>query len=325
MPWVTGYTALSATDALQLSEQTREWNFEFQQLTRGDFSAQGGVLDLDGVSIASVKFTQTLLHRGAPPDSMVALLLSGPGSGPSFVNGQRVESGQCITMAAGEMNHGVTHGYYHDVACGFDLVTCGRQFDSLHGDSVGITRGTSIVAPGQAWIDDMQARVEWILQAAAEQPHALNDVQRRASLADHLLAALPAFDHSLADVDTTTRSGRAGRRIAVRRATDYIQSHLCEPVRLSELCRYAQLKIRSLEYGFREVTGLTPIAYVKSLRLNTVRRELLRNVSAQDRSISEIAMDAGFWHLSQFAVDYRLFFGETPTETRRRSLGKAAH
>ena len=105
-------------------------------------------------------------------------------------------------------------------------------------------------------------------------------------------------------------------RAAVRIARDFIHSKLAEPLRLSELCCKANLQIRSLEYGFREVTGLTPVAYIRSLRLSTVRRALQQQSGAQ-RSISEVAMDAGFWHLSQFASDYRRCFGETPTETRR--------
>ena len=37
------------------------------------------------------------------------------------------------------------------------------------------------------------------------------------------------------------------------------------------------------------------------------------------RSISEIALDCGFWHLSQFAVDYKRLFAESPSVTYRRT------
>jgi AraC family ethanolamine operon transcriptional activator len=113
-----------------------------------------------------------------------------------------------------------------------------------------------------------------------------------------------------------TRSAHAQQRSAVERAREYIRVNLAEPLPLSKLCSYAHVQARSLEYGFREITGLAPIAYIKSLRLNAVRRALLRTPAAE-RSISEIALDNGFWHLSQFAADYRKFFGETPTSTRQ--------
>ena len=108
----------------------------------------------------------------------------------------------------------------------------------------------------------------------------------------------------------------------MRLAREFIHARLSEPLPLSDLCRHAGLKVRTLETGFREVTGLTPIAYIRSLRLNAVRRALHHTLAPQ-RSISDIALDNGFWHLSQFATDYRKLFGETPMNTRRRSRAAA--
>ena len=130
--------------------------------------------------------------------------------------------------------------------------------------------------------------------------------------------AMAEFGSERADAERPTRDARVQQRIAVERAREYIRGKLAEPLPLSELCRYAHVQARSLEYGFREITGLSPIAYVKSLRLNAVRRDLSRT-DAAEHSISEIALDHGFWHLSQFAADYRKFFGETPTSTRHRA------
>jgi AraC family ethanolamine operon transcriptional activator len=138
------------------------------------------------------------------------------------------------------------------------------------------------------------------------------------SLTDHLLAAMVRFDPSPADVDSTTRGATASRRVAVRLAREYIHARLSEPLPLSELCRHSGLKARTLETGFQEVTGLPPVAYIRSLRLNAVRRAL-HDQSTPPRSISDIALDNGFWHLSQFATDYRKLFGEMPKDTRRRS------
>ena len=141
------------------------------------------------------------------------------------------------------------------------------------------------------------------------------------SLTDHLLSAVIRFDTSPADLDATTTRATASRRAAVRLAREFIHAHLAEPLPLSELCRHSKLKVRTLETGFREVTGLTPVAYIRSLRLNAVRRAL-HDASRSPRSISEIAMDNGFWHLGQFALDYRRLFGETPTSTRARTSAR---
>ena len=61
--------------------------------------------------------------------------------------------------------------------------------------------------------------------------------------------------------------------------------------------------------------------YVRTTRLHRARR-ILRSIVVSHRSISEIALDSGFWHLSQFAVDYKALFGESPSTTFRRTLAE---
>ena len=107
------------------------------------------------------------------------------------------------------------------------------------------------------------------------------------------------------------RPPSARRRLAVQRARRYINEHFSEAIRLSDLCRHAHAQARSLEYAFREVLGVSPIAYLRVTRLNRAR-EILRTAAVWTRSISQIALDSGFSHLSQFAVDYKRHFGESP-------------
>jgi AraC family ethanolamine operon transcriptional activator len=324
MPSPVWCARVHATDPGQLTEMAGDWNFNYAQLRKGDFRADGVLLQLGAVSVARALMRQTMLHKGHAPPGMMAVMIPGAGSGPAYANGQSVESGQCMTLSEGACIEMISHGLYLNISIGFDLNVYRARLESLRGGSFDIARGMTVAAPGPAWNAEMQARVEWIVASAAEYPQSTGDGRVQASLADHVLAAMVRFDSTPADVDSTTCSTHASRRVAVRLACEYIDSHLSEPMRLSELCRFARAKIRSLEYGFREVTGLTPIGYIRSLRLNAVRKALQHDTSVPLRSISEVAMDAGFWHLSQFATDYRLFFGETPTDTRRRLFGMHA-
>ena len=276
------------------------------------------MLALDGVNLLHMTLNQTVLQRGYGPRNMVAVFIPRAGVAPVFAFNQLVDAGQCMTVMGGELE-GVSHTGYEESDLAFDMKACRSQLEALNGGSMGVKFGTTIAAPGPAWIAEMTARIDWLLTAARENGASLSNPQLRTSLTDHLLTAMVGFDPSPADVDCTTRKATASRRAAVRLAREYIHARLSEPLPLSELCRHAGLKVRTLETGFREVTGLTPIAYIRSLRLNTVRRAL-HDPSARQRSISDIALDNGFWHLSQFATDYRKLFGETPINTRRRSV-----
>lgn len=62
---------------------------------------------------------------------------------------------------------------------------------------------------------------------------------------------------------------------------------------------------------------MSPMAYVRIRRLDAVSRALLA-LGPEETSVTEIATDHGFFHLSRFAADYRRRFGEFPSETLRR-------
>lgn len=267
------YAHCIATDAVELCQQTGEWRFEVSQLTKGPLHADSNLFTLDGVSLLHISMNQTVLQRGYGPPDMVAVFIPHKGSAPAFAYGQRIECGQCVTLVGSELE-GVTHAGYIESDLAFDMNACRNQLEALNGGSIGVKFGTTIAAPGPEWIDDMTARVKWLLAAAREHGAGLSKPQLRTSLADHLLAAMVRCNPAPADIDSTTRKTTAGRRVAVRLAREYIHARLSEPLPLSELCRHSGLKVRTLETGFREVTGLTPVAYIRSLRLNTVRRAL---------------------------------------------------
>lgn len=108
---------------------------------------------------------------------------------------------------------------------------------------------------------------------------------------------------------------------AAIRARQYIDEHLDCPLTLASVCQASYSSPRALEYGFREIFGVSPIAYIRCARLSRVRRELHRSAHTSGR-ITQLAMKWGFWHLSQFAKDYYDLFGELPSITLGRASGR---
>ena len=74
---------------------------------------------------------------------------------------------------------------------------------------------------------------------------------------------------------------------------------------------------RALQILFKKEFGMTPKQYMLRKRLLEVRRQLL-NRRSPALLITDVANAAGFWHMGQFAADYRKMFGELPTETLNR-------
>lgn len=134
---------------------------------------------------------------------------------------------------------------------------------------------------------------------------------------------LMALSSSPADSGETTRVVACRRaRPTVRRAIAHAKAEMatgrCPSV--ADLCCTLKVSERSLQYAFKTVIGLSPNTYLRRLRLNRVRADLL-DPSDEDETVTRVAMRWHFLHLSRFSRDYQRFFGELPSTTLGRSLG----
>ena len=111
--------------------------------------------------------------------------------------------------------------------------------------------------------------------------------------------------------------GRPPAAVLVRRAVEISEAH-GGPVRIANLCSALRVSPGTLENAFKTVTGVTPHVFFLRRRLNQARSVLLSEDPAQ-RKVTEIALSLGFSELGRFAVRYREMFGESPSETLRRS------
>jgi AraC family ethanolamine operon transcriptional activator len=71
---------------------------------------------------------------------------------------------------------------------------------------------------------------------------------------------------------------------------------------------------------FPTVLASTPGSYLRAIRLNGVRRNLVSTQGGAPGTVQSVVADWGFWHLSQFATDYRKLFGKRPSESLREAL-----
>lgn len=108
------------------------------------------------------------------------------------------------------------------------------------------------------------------------------------------------------------------QRTHVARVVELIDAHPDHVLTLADMTRVAGVGARALQNGFREVVGMSPLAYLRKVRLDRVRSEL--QATAGERSITDVALHWGFSHLGRFAGQYRAQFGETPTTTVRMVL-----
>lgn len=113
--------------------------------------------------------------------------------------------------------------------------------------------------------------------------------------------------------------GYRHRKWVVDQVKHYVARHQDAPLTMIDLCELTNVSRRTLQYSFDSILGISPLQYLRATRLNQVRRALRRANARQ--TVADIASYWGFWHLSQFAKDYKTLFGESPSHTRNDATG----
>ena len=107
----------------------------------------------------------------------------------------------------------------------------------------------------------------------------------------------------------------------MRRVEQFIEEHARDAIALADLTGVAGVSTRALQTGFRRFRNTTPMAYLRSIRLELARAELAK-AGRLGSSVAAVAYASGFAHLGRFARDYQARFGELPSETLYRgSIG----
>ena len=108
------------------------------------------------------------------------------------------------------------------------------------------------------------------------------------------------------------------RRTRIHDALDLIDADPGGDLTTAELAARTGISPRAMQVGFQDVVGMSPSAYIRGVRLDRVHYELMRGTP---RSVTEVAMDWGFYHPGRFAQQYRERFGKLPSETHRHGGG----
>ncbi|WP_030562960.1 helix-turn-helix transcriptional regulator [Streptomyces aureocirculatus] len=107
---------------------------------------------------------------------------------------------------------------------------------------------------------------------------------------------------------------RPGYPRSLRAALAFIEANLAEHISLGGIATAAGCSPRTLSSVFRDRLGISPMSYVRDLRLDRTRADIL----ASSDPIGTIAYRWGVAHLGRFAGEYRDRFAELPSDTATR-------
>lgn len=111
----------------------------------------------------------------------------------------------------------------------------------------------------------------------------------------------------------TRRAFGVGNEIA--RTIDYLSNHMNEQVTIDDMADHVGMSRAVFHRRFKEATTLSPMQFVKSMRLNNAAMKI-----AEGKTVSEAAWDVGYQSASQFSREFKRLYGQSPRQWSNTTL-----
>jgi AraC-like DNA-binding protein len=317
-PQVTPLKVLSAEtrDADDLAERIRAWDLDFRPVAPPVTAFRMLQVASEDVLISRVRLGAAMLQAGGSPPGMRTFGLLDAGVAVDWC-GRDADSTTLLSFGCGESYQSVS-------APGFGCFTVSVSDEvldrtacalGLPDPAILLGRDPRVVECEPGVMASTRLELERIEEAlGGESP-----VAPCSSIERVIDCELPTILLEAAAVGrgVPERSTSAERRRILACALEYLRDHAREAPGVHDLCEISQCNERTLRRAFLERFGISPRVFMKSMRLNGVRRGL-RAVNRADALVADEANAWGFWHMGAFSADYRRLFGELPSETLRR-------
>ncbi|MDO6563182.1 AraC family transcriptional regulator [Amphritea sp. 1_MG-2023] len=107
--------------------------------------------------------------------------------------------------------------------------------------------------------------------------------------------------------NSVRRAFGVGNEIA--RVIEYLSSHLDKSINIEDMASQVGMSRAVLHRKFKQATTMSPIQFVKSMRLNTAAMKI-----AGGMNVNTAAMDVGYVSSSQFSREFKRMYGKSPKQ-----------
>lgn len=94
---------------------------------------------------------------------------------------------------------------------------------------------------------------------------------------------------------------------AITRSIAHLSTHLTDSISIDEMAARAGMSRAVFHRKFKEATMMSPIQFVKSMRLNNAAMKIASGIS-----VNEAALDVGYVSASQFSREFKRMYGQSP-------------
>jgi AraC family ethanolamine operon transcriptional activator len=315
-PWVTVY---DLTDPTAVGDEFELLDQDAMQLKGTKFLARRVVVRLEGAAVVSQSTSVRLRVKTRVPADLLAITVWGPRARGSL-NGVAVHPDLVLAGEPGVEGEFVVEPGYESVTFLFPpkvliehLHARGREGDFK------LPSGAEFWQSESSGARRLFALGKRIAETAARQAELFED-NAAARVAGHIevLESILTVFETAEDVGRTrSDETRQGHSEIVKISEAVALEQGGQRLYVTDLCKAAGVSQRTLQSAFQGILGMSPMAYLRRLKLHRVR-QALRTSRYCDTTVTREAVRWGFWHFGDFSRAYKECFGEVPSETLKR-------
>ena len=287
------------------------WRLSYDQLSHGRFEGELDEFRSDKIQMVRDRSNQAMKKKGAAAEGTIAFCVPLRKHDNVYCSGHQICEPYVMVAHSDNMPELKVPEIVDILLVAIDQGSLQHTLE-CQGSNFRITDFPKCYPTGgtPAWHE-----LKWLITELADASPGGDELQQktiRSDISDTVIMHLI----DLVTSDETLSLKPTARKHTVDRACEYAMSHLNEPFSILDLCNSIGASRRKLQYCFQNALGINAVAYLRALRLNSVRRELRESNTTQ--AIQAVAERWGFWHMGRFSADYHSMFGERPSKTLSR-------
>ncbi|WP_025869943.1 helix-turn-helix domain-containing protein [Methylobacillus glycogenes] len=309
----------STSDVLEQADALPFWSQDYTQLSKGNFSGAVTSVTCQDLQIFTESMSKAVDQIASAPEDCYVVGLATQVEGDSTWGMLPVSTNSLISLKHNAELFFRTSNNSEITAAAIPA----QRFEeyALEVEWLDLKNIFSGLKPVEALAQNVSAQLLIAMKEGMdfhlENKDAINFPTMWRSFEDDLMATCL---HAITSTRGNTHSQYDHRipRYLVNRVRECTLTNADMPLTIGELCTSLRVSRRTLNHAFIRVLGITPVTYMRNVRLHRVRHELASS-PFDILSIAHVATKWGFWHLSLFSRYYRELFGECPTDTLQRS------
>ena len=289
------------------------WDLDFRQLEKGTLDARVCAIKMAFGVILQVNFNRAFHQVGCAPKGLLTFGIPDVGV---------CEFGWCASKAKGGtlLNFNLESGFEGVSPAGFNGHTFSFDANALQDFAVSLGFDTALASL-------IEGSSYWNTTGTITLGHHLRQFSR--VLAQNGPKVLSSYSEMINEEIATCilecLNGEseecevisAGQKhVVLKRSMDILDNPDRLPITVARLCAEVATSLSTLKRVFLAEFGVLPKAYIRARCLSAIRDDLAK--FSPGTRIVDVANKWGFWHMGQFARDYRAMFGELPSNTLKR-------